>query len=68
MTLGLGVKGFMAIRAFSDTASLLHSNGESPSFVSHSQLEVSLESILMVPTGVDLETFWESPYVTMRRM
>lgn len=35
---------------------VFHIQMESPSFVSPSQLEVSWESILMVPTGADLET------------
>lgn len=36
-----------------------------PSFVSHSQLEVSLESVLMVPTGVDLETSFGNHFISL---
>lgn len=47
----------------------MHSNGKSPCFVSHSQLEVSLESLLIESTGVDKEApFGEPLYLTMRRM
>lgn len=33
----------------------MHSNGKSPYFVSHSQLEVSLESLLIESTGLGME-------------
>lgn len=70
VTLGPGVKkGFMAYGPSLVEDHFLHSNEKSPCFVSHSQLEVSLESLLIrVHWGGYGSLFWEPLYHTMRRM